>query len=687
MAAYYIMTNYGPMSITGLKKVSDDHIKEILKDAPQDMDTFLEVYEKYAELVDNVKKIDLSTKQDILTSAQLAVINGNWQPVGNYLTEHQSLAEYAKKSELYNDSEIRSLISAKQDKGDYATEIWVENKNYLTEHQDISGKQDVITDLETIRDGAAKGSTALQSHQSLEAYATKTWVEDKNYLTEHQSLTEYAKKSEIPEEYNDTELRTLISNKQDTIADLETIRSKSNTAIQPSDISDMETRTHADNTYQVKGDYSTNEEVAAIKRSLEEVIYKNEVYGVSHKYTLASPILERIGNLNNHKELPVQSLMKRCLLTDSGEVTYLDPQDSTKLATGEDAILDGTAGQVMVEIPEHYRKFTLTEDSYNCEISLYPFVGAHKVNKCYISAYEASLDRTNNKLSSVVNTTTQFRGGTNQSAWDDTYRSLLGRPVTGVSLTNFRTYANNRGSNWKCQEWDIYCAVYWLYTIEYANLNCQSAFNENTTDEGYKQGGLGSGVTNISNWNGYNGYNPFVPCGYTNSLGNYTGIITYPTPNEDGTIRYNAPVPSYRGIENPFGHIWKWTDGVLAKGNGTIQEYYKTNNRSEYSSSLTSDYIKIGESPTGNGYKKEILRNYQGDIMTSVVGGSDTTYFCDYHYQAVSNGTIYGFLSGGCANHGARAGFGSLDSYDGPASTSADIGSRICYCEKSSIIE
>ena len=47
MAAYYIMTNYGPMSIQGLKRISDDKINEILKDAPKDMDTFQEVYEKY----------------------------------------------------------------------------------------------------------------------------------------------------------------------------------------------------------------------------------------------------------------------------------------------------------------------------------------------------------------------------------------------------------------------------------------------------------------------------------------------------------------------------------------------------------------------------------------------------------------------------------------------------------------
>lgn len=34
MAAYYIMTNYGPISITGLKKDSDGSLGEILKDAP-----------------------------------------------------------------------------------------------------------------------------------------------------------------------------------------------------------------------------------------------------------------------------------------------------------------------------------------------------------------------------------------------------------------------------------------------------------------------------------------------------------------------------------------------------------------------------------------------------------------------------------------------------------------------------
>jgi len=341
----------------------------------------------------------------------------------------------------------------------------------------------------------------------------------------------------------------------------------------------------------------------------------------------------------------------------------------------------------MVEIPEHYRKFTITDSTYTCEISLMPFNGAHKVNKCYISAYEAALDRENNKLSSVVNITTNYRGGNNTSAWDDTYRTLLGRPVTNVSLTSFRSYANNRGNLWKCQEWDIYCAVYWLYTIEYANLNCQSTYNANLTTEGYKQGGLGSGVTSISDWSGYNSSNPMIPCGATNSLGNKTGVSTYNVIASDGSSTYYAaPVPSYRGVENPFGHIWKWTDGVLALGNGTTQDYYKCSLRSKYGSSITSDYIKVGTSPISAGYKKSILRTKEGDLFTKEIGGGDTTYFCDYHYQAVANGTTYGFRLGGCAANGSEAGFGYASSSYAPSYAYAFIGSRLCYCKENKII-
>lgn len=33
-----------------------------------------------------------------------------------------------------------------------------------------------------------------------------------------------------------------------------------------------------------------------------------------------------------------------------------------------------------------------------------------------------------------------------------------------------------------------------------------------------------------TNWSNYNGYNPLTPCGYANSLGNHTGVVTFTTP-------------------------------------------------------------------------------------------------------------------------------------------------------------
>lgn len=425
-----------------------------------------------------------------------------------------------------------------------------------------------------------------------------------------------------------------------------------------------------------------------VQSYVNDRLSEGQVYGVSHKYEDASPVLTRIGNMDLHKTLPVQSLMRRCLLSDDGVAVYLDENDSTKTALGTDAVLDGSAGQVMVEIPEHYRKFTLDtkNKTYACEISLYPFTGAHRVNRCYISAYEASLDRTNSKLSSVVNTTDTFRGGNNTSSWDGTYRSLLGKPVTSLSLTQFRTYANNRGTDWKCQEWDIYCTLFWLYSVEYANLDCQSTYTSDLTTDGYHQGGLGSGVTNMPSWDTYNSYNPITPCGVTNSLGNNTGVVQYSVLNSSNGVAYNAPVPSYRGVENPFGHIWKWTDGVLAVGNGSTQTYYKCVDRNKYSSSVTSDYYSVGTSPTGNGYKKEIVRNKYGDIFTSAIGGGSTTYFCDYHYRAVAAGTTYGFRSGGASTYSSSAGFGSLASDAAPGISDANIGSRLTYCNEPQII-
>ena len=208
------------------------------------------------------------------------------------------------------------------------------------------------------------------------------------------------------------------------------------------------------------------------KKQIVSYYANTQIYGIRHFYNNGSPELTRIGDADLHRDLPVQSLMRRCVVDDTGAVKYyLGANDSTKKEDGATAaVLSGADGQVMVEIPAHYRKCTTdaTNGYMDVEISLYPFEGAIAVPRYLVSAYEATMDRENNKLASVVNTTAAFRGGNNNADWDGTYRSLLGKPATNISLTNFRTYGRNRGTGWGCYDYNAHLAIYWLFCIEYA---------------------------------------------------------------------------------------------------------------------------------------------------------------------------------------------------------------------------
>lgn len=420
-------------------------------------------------------------------------------------------------------------------------------------------------------------------------------------------------------------------------------------------------------------------------------------YGVKINTNVADTTLERVGRAELHASLPVQSQMRRCLLNDNGEVvTYLHATDSTKTDTGATADLTGASGMVMVEIPEHYRKFEFDGSNILALISAYPLPGFHKVRKVYRSAYEATVDRTTStiKLASVVNTTAAFRGGNNTAGWDETYRSLLGRPATNISLTNFRSYARNRGAaglndkGWNCDLYEAQLNTYWLFVIEYAQLDCQTAFTAQLTEDGYRQGGLGDGVTTLgsSAWNSFNGRNPFIPCGITNSLGNATGVVDYEMPEEYGAA-LTVHVPSYRGVENPFGHVWSWTDGILVQAqsdaDGAKHLFFRAaaDDPANFKSNSYDGYVQRGELPRSDGYVKNILCGEYGDNMPQAVGGSSTTYFADYFYQnkPESGVALKGVCFGGLAHYGANAGLACASTFYTPSATYSHIGSRLCF--------
>ena len=324
-------------------------------------------------------------------------------------------------------------------------------------------------------------------------------------------------------------------------------------------------------------------------------------------------------------------------------------------------------------------------------MSITPIVGYKKIGKYYISAYEATVQRSANKLCSVVNTDEDYRGGNNNSANDAQSNTFLGKAATSISRTNFRTYARNRkegSTEWNCMTYDAQKDLYWLFVVEYATLNSQKAFNAAKTSEGYAQGGLGNGVTSLdgTKWNTFNGYYPVIPCGHTDSLGNGTGEVDYQMPEEYDTNVFTVKVPRYRGIENPFGHLWQWTDGINVRispnepdGDG-LSKVYVCSDPSKFNDTNYDGYTYVGDEARTVAFVKSVIFGEGGEIMPDVVGGGSTTYFCDYHYTNIPAAeTLRGVLFGGYAAYGAYAGFVCAHSNSAPSFAYAYVGSRLCF--------
>lgn len=366
-----------------------------------------------------------------------------------------------------------------------------------------------------------------------------------------------------------------------------------------------------------------------------------------------------------------------------------------KYVLTQGANLDGSDGQVMVEIPEHWRKVYRWSDSGVSHIRamISPYTQDSSwthIEKCYMSAYEASIG-SDGSLRSVCNIdkleiTRNSSTGNIEVSCDATtattqsdIHSLL--PTTNVTMDTLRTAArkrNNGDPRWNMLTYDQYLTLYWLFTIEYATTNSQAPINNNKTLEGYMQGGLGDGVSNIGDW-GVGSYQPLVPCGLTNCLGNNTGEITYMVPAiySETTTKVN----SYRGIELPFSHIWKFADGIKYNESNHI---FRCFNFSGYSSAAdNTGYIDMGAKSSSSGWVTEIyasnptLGDYSGDITPTGVGGDSSTYYCDYYWT--NTGSWFCCLLGGVANGGSYGGLSFVDSYNGVASSSTYVGSRLCF--------
>lgn len=393
------------------------------------------------------------------------------------------------------------------------------------------------------------------------------------------------------------------------------------------------------------------------------------VYGIQIDAKNSSPDVIRVGNLTLHATLPVQSRMRVCLLDDDGNVTrYINNDESLIRIINSEHPQE----QIMVEIPEHYRSIEVTDNITTALISEIWLEGFEHVPKAYISAFEATLD-SSGRLASVLEGCTGGSYGT--------YGPQL--PVTGFSRSLLRDLARRRKAGsceWNIMTYEMQKTLFWLFTIEYATLNCQIPFSTEVTSEGFRLGGLGPGMTDAdpSAWKNYNGQNPIIMVGEASSRSRAGSTLVY---NKRIPINSNNSVscPVYRGIEHPFGHISKVLDGVRGvyhPDTGLIETYICEDPES-YGLNDTSKE-RVIDLNTSSGFISALFRD---EIFPAAAIGSSATYFCDaFQFSKPASKQDLEFLWGG--NAASSLGAGLLMCEAVPSQTSAAynyIGTRLCF--------
>lgn len=399
-------------------------------------------------------------------------------------------------------------------------------------------------------------------------------------------------------------------------------------------------------------------------------------YGVEWDTASSSPDGVRVGNMQLHRDLPVQSGMRGVVLDNNGGVYYYHEPTAWKMTFASKDYAS------MVEIPDHWYKLYIIGTKFRMMLSSIPLPGYKHISKFYIGSSEAQMLRSLGLLMSDKTNSTDTRGGDNTSEWDNTYRSLLGCPVTNLTRDQFRQAARKRGSGWEMYTYNAHKTLFWLFAVEYATLDSQKPFNAQKDANGFAQGGLGPGPTQMTDWTNFNKINPLIPCGYTNEFGNGSGEKAYVVKNASGGTHATLMANRYRGIENPFGHIWKYTDGAniqVTTGDAGLSILWTTDDPSNFSDTSYTGYNKKGNICRTNGYAKKMLLGEDGDIVATEIGGSSSTYWCDYYYTNTSANRMQVVLVGGNAGGGSDAGLACVHTVSAPSGAYRRLGSRLCF--------
>ena len=321
------------------------------------------------------------------------------------------------------------------------------------------------------------------------------------------------------------------------------------------------------------------------------------------------------------------NVMKPCLLKAGVVQGYLNPNNLAQFENGTAAdITSGSAGDVMIEIPKIYYKFSKDSTYYYIQIAdeqeagfsawSFSYKGVIK-DKFYVGAYHGC------DVSSKL-------------------RSLSGKsPLASMTLNNFRSYAQANGTGYEQLPLNKLILLQILFLIMFRHRNGQTV--------------LGRGYVD--------GNSAAVSTGDTNAKGRCWGETT-------GKLQM-----CFMNIEDFWGNIVDWIDGyyIDASGNRKVADGY-------FSDTDFSHYTTIStNSSSVSGYISKIECNEKLGFVITEASGSETTYFCDYGYAVVgSDGRVPYF--GGVWADGSSAGPFRLSCSLSLSDSAGHVGGRLAFC-------
>ena len=328
-------------------------------------------------------------------------------------------------------------------------------------------------------------------------------------------------------------------------------------------------------------------------------------------------------------------------------------------------------GQVMVRVPKYYIKRE-EKDGYQytwvCKQKKAGYRcagiflrGASENDFYYIGAYECS------------------NGTLGKSQSGQKYDSAEKNYTTGWTMKEYRDAAKEIGSGWGittiaevCDFWQV------LLPIEFGTRDTQSmaagvcGLIDGPFDDNYSQLRYRTGMTDsVKNLHGIYHLTDQSPDGDSYNYNHQTGINCGANPFV------------WHGIENPYGCLMKYVDGLTIY-NG---KWYTANNREVFATESVEGYTPLNYTPpggtigSGDGFVKELgsFDNAPYCQLPTEFTDTEYTYFSDEFYYNTSKTGYYYAAFGGSCDYAYYAGAWCVYVYYTPTYRFSSVGSRLSY--------